>query len=190
LIGENSTGRVLEVNGEGKLVFTLQTAPCRVGEHHNLRMVRKLANGNYLVCHSGARQVKEYTAQGEVVWEVTAAGPLAFAAVRIPGDTTLVSSLDQIEEFDAKGKQIWECTRHEIAGANAHNLTGLHLLPNGNLAAGCYQAYQGGARCGLLEVSRDKKAVWHYANPAGDGTMMAVQMLSPEGQALEGGCWR
>ena len=66
LIGENSTGRVLEVDKDGHVAFQLQTDPFKEGEHHNLRMVRKLANGNYLVCHSGAHLVKEYTPTGKV----------------------------------------------------------------------------------------------------------------------------
>jgi hypothetical protein len=90
LIGENSTGRILETDRDGKVVFSLQTAPARVGEHHNLRMARKLPNGNYLVCHSGAGLVKEYTPKGEVVWEVKPTGALAFAAIRTPQGSTLV----------------------------------------------------------------------------------------------------
>ena len=54
LVGENSTGRVLEVDPAGKIVFQLQTSPAKTGTHHNFRMVRKLENGNYLVCHSAA----------------------------------------------------------------------------------------------------------------------------------------
>ena len=49
-----------------------------------MRMARKLENGNYLVCHSGARPVKEYTPKGEVVWEIKEPGALAFAAIRTP----------------------------------------------------------------------------------------------------------
>ena len=62
-----------------------------------MRMARKLANGNYLVCHSGARLVKEYTPKGEVVWEVKVPGLLAFAAdPDAETATTLVSCLDQV----------------------------------------------------------------------------------------------
>lgn len=190
LIGENSTGRVLEVDREGKIVFSIPTVPSRVGEHHNMRMARKLPNGNYLVCHSGARLVKEYTPKGEVVWEVKPTGALAFAALRTPQGSTLVSSLDQIEEFDAAGKLIWACSIRELSGVTVRNLTGMHLLANGHVVAGCYQAYQDGAGCGLLEFSREKKPVWQYARPRGDGTQMAVQLLTSDGQALPGPCLR
>ncbi len=46
LVGENSTSRILEVDKDGKIVFQMQVQPYRKGNHHNLRMVRKLKNGN------------------------------------------------------------------------------------------------------------------------------------------------
>ena len=190
LVGENSTGRVLEINRTGQVVFALQTAPYEAGQHHNLRMARKLPSGNYLVCHSGARQVKEYTAKGEVVWQVQVPGGVAFAAVRTSRGTTLVSSLEQVTEYDAAGKIVWQFSVKEAGGTPLRNLTGIHLLSDGALVAGCYRAYDQGQGCGLVEISHDKKIVWSYANPQGDGTMMPVELLTPEGRALPGECGR
>jgi outer membrane protein assembly factor BamB len=190
LVGENSTGRVLEIDPAGQAVFALQTSPFEAGQHQNMRMVRKLENGHYLVCHSGARLVKEYTPQGEVAWQVKVSGPLAFAALRTPQGTTLVSSLDQITEFNNAGQSVWTCTTSDIPGVTIHNMTGLHLLANGNLVVGCYRAYNNGEGSALLEITHDKKLVWRYANPRGDGTMMPVELLSPEGNALPGPCRR
>jgi outer membrane protein assembly factor BamB len=190
LAGENSTGRVLELDATGQIAFTLQTSPSKVGEHHNLRMTRKLDNGHYLVCHSGAGVVKEYTAQGEVVWQVKPAGALAFAALRTPQGDTLISSLDQIEEFDAQGKKTWSCSVQEIPGTKPRNLTGLQWLANGHVVAGCYQGYKDGEGFGLLEISREKQLVWGYSQPKGDHSMMGVELLTPTGGALPGPCLR
>lgn len=190
LIGENSTGRILEVDSDGKIQFTLQTTPSELGHHHNMRMARKLASGHYLVCHSGTRWVKEYTPEGKVVWEVAVQGPLAFSAIRTPKGTTLVCSLDQIVEYDAQAKPVWECKRQEVAGASIQNMTGMHLQPDGHILVGCYQAYQNGGNSGLFEITRDKKLVWRYTNPSADGTMMSVELLSPQGARLEGPCLR
>ena len=190
LVGENSTGRVLELDDAGKVVFTLQTKPSKVGEHHNMRMARKLDNGNYLVCHSGPRMVKEYAPDGRVVWEVQVVGGVAFSALRTPKGTTLVTSLDQVTEYDAKGAKLWEFACRDLPELKLQNLTGMHLLANGNLVMGCYRAYQDGAGCGLIEITREKKAVWRYSNPGRDGTMMPVEMLSPEGKPLPGPCLR
>jgi hypothetical protein len=190
VIGENSTGKILEVDAEGKIVFTLQTEATKLGQHQNLRMVRKLENGNYLVCHSGARVVKEYSPKGEVVWESRQPGALAFAAIRTPQGTTLVSSLSEIIEYDAAGKPIWECSTRDLADGTISNLTGMHLSPNGNIVTGCYQAYKDGKGCGLLEITREKRLVWSYAQPLGDKSMMAVQMLTADGKSLPGTCLR
>ena len=185
LIGENSTGKVLEVNPDGKVVFELQTSPAALGAHHNMRMVRKLQNGNYLVCHSGAHLVKEYTPKGGVVLELKTPN-LAFAAIRTAKGTTLVSTLDKLIEFDATGKVVWEFANTDISGVKITNMTGLHLLPNGNIVTGCYRAYEKGEGTGLLEITRDKKLVWRLSNPKLAGTMMAVQKLDGSGKAMAG----
>jgi hypothetical protein len=186
MVGENSTGRILEVNPAGQIVAAVQTSPCKPGDHHNLRMVRKLENGNYLACHSGARLVKEYSPTGQVVWEWSIPGKLAFAAIRTGANTTLVSSLDEVREYDQAGRVVWECKAADLEGAAVRNMTGMHLLANGNLVVGCYQAYANGQGSGLLEFTRARKVVWRYANPAGESTMMPVQLLSPGSQLLPG----
>ncbi len=190
VIGENSTGKVIEVDASARIVFSLQTEPYKIGEHHNLRMVRKLDSGNYLVCQSGARMVREYTPEGRVVWESQQPGAVAFAAIRTARNTTLASSLDQIIEYDASGKAVWQCSVKDLTGLSVRNLTGMHLLPNGNIVAGCYSAYKEGQGCGLIEITREKKVVWHYASPKADSSLMAVQLLSPDGTPLAGPCLR
>ncbi len=186
MVGENSTGRILEINPAGAIVAAIQTTPFTAGDHQNLRMVRKLANGHYLACHSGARRVKEYTATGAVVSVLRIEGKLAFAAIRTPANTTLVSSLDEIREYDRDGKVIWECRAADIEGGAVHNMTGMHLLGNGNLVVGCYQAYVDDQGAALLEVTRSRKSVWRYVNPTGESTMMPVQRLTPDARALPG----
>ncbi|MGA2498073.1 MAG: hypothetical protein ABSH20_10045 [Tepidisphaeraceae bacterium] len=188
-IGENSTGRVLEVDKDGKVVFELKTSPAAMGAHHNMRMVRKLENGNYLVSHSGAHLVKEYAPDGKVVLEIKTPN-LAFAAIRTEANTTLVSNLDHIYEYDATGKAVWEVAAKDIAGATVTNMTGLHLLADGNIAVGCYAAYKGGEGTGLFEITRDRKLVWRYSNPKADSSMMAIQCLDAESKPLSGKCRR
>jgi len=187
LAGENATGRVLEVDPAGKIVFTLQTPFATENNHHNMRMARKLDNGNYLVSHSGKNLVREYKPDGTVAMEIKAKA-LAFAAIRTPQDTTLVASLGQITEYDKTGKEIWEFNAAKDApDVVIRNMTGMHLLPNGNIVTGCYSAYgKDGKGTGMLEISRDKKVVWRFANPKLAGSLMAVQLLTPDGKPLPG----
>jgi len=189
VVGENSTGRVLEVDRAGRILFALQTAPATTGAHHNMRMVRKLDNGNYLVCHSGANLVKEYTRAGAVVWELKTAN-LAFAAVRSERGTTLVSTLDHITEYDRAGKVVWQVANKDLPEAAVTFMTGFHLLADGAMAVGCYRAYQGRAGSALFAISRERRLLWRYANPDGDGSMMAIQQLDEEGRPLPGRCLR
>ncbi|MCF7730793.1 MAG: aryl-sulfate sulfotransferase [Akkermansiaceae bacterium] len=189
MIGENSTGKVLEVDPAGKVVFELQTSQATPGEHHNMRMARKLKNGNYLVCHSGAHLAKEYTPKGEVVLELKTAN-IAFSAIRTAAETTMVGALDKIIEFDAQGKVVWEFSAKDIPGVTIRNMTGMHLLPNGNIVTGCYAAYDNNEGCGLLEITKEKKLVWRLSNPKLGSSMMAGQKLTADGLPLPGDCLR
>jgi hypothetical protein len=189
LVGENSTGRILEVDPAGKVVFTLQLQPAKEGDHSNMRLARKLKNGNYLVCLKGAKIVREVTPKGETVMEIKTAN-ITFAAFRTPKGTTYVSSLDHVTEYDAAGKPIWDFAATDIPGVPIKNMCGMHLLPNGNVAIGCYAAYKGGEGTGLLEITREKKLVWRYCNPKADGSLMAIEVLDAGGKPLPGECLR
>jgi len=184
VIGENSTGRVLEVDSSAKVVFQLQTSPFAPGGHHNMRMVRKLENGNYLVCHSGAHLVKEYAPDGKVAMEIKAPN-LAFAAIRTPAGTTLVSTLDHLFEYDSAGKVVWQFSNKDIPGVTITAMTGMHLLADGGVAVGCYSAYnKSGEGTGLFEITRDRKLVWRFADPKAGGSLMAIEQLDAGGKPL------
>jgi outer membrane protein assembly factor BamB len=183
VIGENSTGKVLELDPQGKVVFELQTQDAKPGDHHNQRMVRKLDNGNYLVCHSGGHVVREYKPDGTVAWEQKTPN-LAFAAIRKANGNTLISTLGSLIEYKPDGTIAWEFKNTDIPGLTITNMTGMQLLPNGNIVTSCYQAYKGNQGCGLLEITPDKKAVWSFASRKTAGTMMAVQKLTAEGKPM------
>ena len=180
VVGENASGRVVEVDQSGQVVFALQTRFVSQNDHHHMRMARKLAIGNFLVCHSGDNLVREYRPDGTTAWEKKAKA-LAFAAVRLPNGNTLVSSLDQVTEYDREGREVWEFHKGDLPGVVIQNLTGIQALPSGNLLAGCYSAYtKDGAGTGMLEVTRDKRLVWRYVSPGRrDKSMMGVQKLFP-----------
>ena len=189
LIGENSAGRVLEVDSTGKIVFELATSPVKPGAHQNMRMARKLENGNYLVCQSGANLVKEYAPDGKVVMEIKTP-KLAFAAIRTPAGTTLVSTLDHIIEYDTAGKAVWQFANTDLPGVTITNMTGMHLMESGNLAVGCYAAYKGKEGNALFEITHDKKLVWRFSDPRAGTSLMAIQRLDAGGKPLYGKCLR
>ena len=179
VVGENASGRVVEVDKDGKVVFSFMTRFESKNDHHHMRMVRKLANGNYLVCHSGDNLVREYRPDGSTAWEKKTKA-LAFAAARLVNGNTLVSTLAQITEYDPDGNQVWEFAATDILGVTIQNMTGFQVLPNGNLVVGCYAAYtKEGQGTGMFEITRDKKLVWKYESPGQrDKSMMGVHKLS------------
>jgi prepilin-type processing-associated H-X9-DG protein len=185
MVAENSTGRILEVDPAGKVVFTLQMQPAKPGDHNNMRIARKLKNGNYLVCMKGYNILREVTPAGETVLEIKTPN-ITFAAFRTPKNTTYLSTIGQVTEYDAAGKKVWEFANTDVPGTTITHMTGMHLLPNGNLAVGCYAAYKGGAGTGLFEITREKKLVWRYANPKADGSLMAIEVLDKAGKRLPG----
>ncbi len=182
VVGENASGRVVEVDPSGKVVFALKTRYDSTDDHHHLRMVRKLENGNYLVCHSKDNIVREYRPDGGTAWEKKTKG-LAFAAVRLANGNTLISSLDQVTEYDKDGAEVWEFKKDDLPGVAIRNMTGIQALPNGNVVIGCYAAYdKDGSGTGMLEVTRDKRLVWRYVSPGRrDKSMMGVCKLAPDG---------
>jgi prepilin-type processing-associated H-X9-DG protein len=189
MVAENSTGRILEVDPAGKVVFTLQMQPAKPGDHNNMRIARKLKNGNYLVCMKGYNTLREVTPKGDTVLEIKTTN-ITFAAFRTPKNTTYVSTIDHVTEYDAAGKKVWEFANTDAPGTTITNMTGMHLLPNGNLAVGCYAAYKDVEGAGLFEITRDKKVVWRYGNPKADGSLMAIQVLDKAGKPLAGECLR
>ena len=182
LIGENSTGKILEVAKDGKIVFELQLPNIKIGNHHNMRMARKLDNGNYLVCHSGRKLVREYTPEGKIALEIKT-GNVAFSASRLPNGNTLVGHINNITEFDPEGKKVWEFNHKKDAGEFKIGWTcGVHTLGNGNMVVGLYRSQRGKKGAAIFEMTRDKKILWRYVGK--DAHMMSAQKLTADGKVL------
>ena len=69
MIGETGNKRIVEVNRDGKIVKEVPLTVDKPDPHRDNRMVRKLDNGHYLVCHEGDGAVREYDDSGKVVWQ-------------------------------------------------------------------------------------------------------------------------
>ena len=61
--------------------------------------------------------------------------------------------MNRLQEYDAAGKVLWEFSNTDLPGVTITNMTGLHLLSNGNIAVGCYSAYRNGEGTGLFEIT-------------------------------------
>ncbi len=108
MIAESGQARIIEVNCAGEIQKKIRLKVLKPHPHTDTRLARKLANGNYLVCHEVDGTVREYRgADGAVVWEyevpmfgkkarpghgLEAHGNKCFSAVRLANGNTLIAT--------------------------------------------------------------------------------------------------
>ncbi|MEX1223651.1 MAG: hypothetical protein WEA31_03805, partial [Pirellulales bacterium] len=146
--------------------------------HRDTRLARKLASGNYLVCHEGDGVVREYNSQGEVVWEfkvplfdkprrgghgLEAFGNAVFGAVRLKNGNTLIATGNghSVLEVDADGEIVWQLHQNDLPEIALAWVTTLEVLPNGNYMIG--NCHAGPDNPLLVEIEpKSKKVVWTF----------------------------
>lgn len=183
--------KLIELDAEAKIVAEIPLLPETDNAHMQTRMARKLANGNYLVPHLLAFNVKEYSPKGEVVKELKTdlaelggrdARNWPFTAIRLENGNTLVALTNgnKVVEFDAEGKVVWKVSNDDLPGKPINDACGCQRLPSGGTVIACYGA-NGGVR--LFEVNREKQVVWKYEGPR---KVHHFQVLTTNGKPVEG----
>ena len=162
----------------------------QVDNHHmESRMTRRLPSGNFLVPQLLDKVVREYTPKGEVTAEFkTPDEPKdswPFTAIRLPDGNTLVTCThgNMVVEFNPKGEIVWKVTNADFDRPLLNDPCGAQRLPNGNTVLCSYAI--GADRTKLVEITREKKVVWIFAEPEGPG-IHEVEVLSTNGARLEG----
>ena len=165
LVGEASTTpKLLEVDGDGKIVksIAVQTKTKRV--HGQFRQVRKTPQGTYLVAQTGERKVCEYDGEGKVIRSIEVPGN-PFIALRLPDGNTLIACGDghKLIEVDAQGKVVWSLSENDLPGNPLRFIAGVQRLANGNTIV-CNWGGHGHVRKQpqIFEVTRDKRVVWQF----------------------------
>ena len=167
--------QLLEVRKDGSVAVTVPLKPDTQNGHMQTRMARKLSNGNYIVPHLLAFAVKEYKPDGTVVRTIRTdleelggrkARNWPFTAIQLKGGNLLVNLTNgnKTVEFDPSGKVAWRVDNSHVAGRFADPCGGQRLA-NGNTLI-CSYGQRKGDMPKLFEVTRDKKVVWEYFNPA------------------------
>jgi hypothetical protein len=200
MIAESGNARIVEVNKEGKIVHQVPLTVDKPDAHRDTRMVRKLKNGHYLVCHEGDGKVREYDRAGKVVWSYTldlggrprspghgpeGHGTEVYGAIRLPNGNTLIAggNNNRVLEVNPAGDIVWSIRHDELPGIRLAWVTTLQRLPNGNLIVG--NCHAGPDNPQLFEVTRDKKVVWTFKNlkTFGNG-LAATQVLNIPGEVI------
>ena len=189
-IGECTSGRLLEVSPQGKIVSEVCILPEGVtdGTFAFMRNARRLDNGHYLVAHYGGETVKEYDAKGKVVWEVAVPGG-PHSAIRLPNGHTLVAVADKtqnprIVELDKKGKTVWEFSNKDIPGAPLKFLGGLHYFPDGKILFTNWVGHVNPEeRSHLFLIDKKKNVLYTLKNKEGIQTMSSVFSMDAAGKS-------
>ena len=191
-VGECNSGQLLEISPNGQVVNRIKLLPDSVdGGHGFMRNARKLDNGNYLVAHYGLDKVCEYDPEGHLVREIPITGG-PHSVIRLPNGNTLIACSDhqgepRIVEMDKSGAIVWQITKNELPGIEFKFMTGMEILPNGNLVFTNWLGHnQFGKAPHAFEITRDKKVVWIYDDHSLLKTMSNIQVLDTKGNPLKG----
>ncbi len=177
MIAESGPGRIIEVDRAGKLLRQIKLIILRPNPHTDTRLARKLADDHYLVCHEGDGCVREYNAEGAVVWEYEVPlfgqkprpgpgpegfGNSCFAALRLADGNTLISTGNGHSVLEVtRAKEIrWSLKQDDLPGVKLGWVTTLQVLPGGNIVVG--NCHAGKDNPQIIEVTRDRKVVWSF----------------------------
>jgi hypothetical protein len=200
MVAESGNARIVEVDKDAKIVKVIPLTVKNPNAHSDTRMVRKLENGNYLVCHERDGCVREYDGTGKVVWEYAldlngrprsnghgpeGHGTEVYGAVRLANGNTLISggNNNRVLEVTPEKKIVWQVDQKELPGITLAWVTSLHVLPNGNIIVG--NCHAGPDNPQLIELTREKKVVWTFKDFKTFGNNLAsAHILGVEGKEI------
>ncbi len=200
MFAETGNRRIVEVDRAGKIVVQIPLTVDHPNSHRDVRMVRKLKTGGYLVCHEGDGVVREYDPKGTVVWKYAldldgrpeagghdGHGTNVFGAIRLDNGNTLIAAGNgnRVLEVTPKGETVWKVDYNELPGIRLYWVTSLEMLPNGHLLIG--NTHAGPDNPQLIEVTHDaaKQVVWTLKNWEVFGNdLCATQLLDVKGRVI------
>ncbi|MFN9267589.1 MAG: hypothetical protein ACK5V1_02980 [Planctomycetaceae bacterium] len=192
MIAESGNRRLVEVDRAGQVVHIVPLTIERPDPHRDTRMARKLASGNYLVCHEADGKVREYDPHGTVVWTYAldlagrprspghgpeGHGTEVYGAVRLKNGHTLIAggNNNRVIEVNPAGETVWSIDQKELPGITLAWVTQLHVLPNGNIIVG--NCHAGDQNPQLFEVTREKRVVWRFRDFETFGNSLAASQV-------------
>jgi outer membrane protein assembly factor BamB len=180
LIAESGPGRVIEVDRDGKLLRETKLKIAKPDPHRDTRLVRRRPLlGGYFVAHEGEQAVREYTDEGQVVWEHNV-GSRVYSMQRLHNGNTLIGTGDghRVVEVDLDGREVWSVNENDLPGVRLAWVTMVERLPNGNtLVVNCHA---GPENPQVVEVTPDKKVAWRFKDFETFGNALPVARLMPE----------
>jgi len=179
MISESGVCRIIEVDQEGKLQKEIKLTVTTPSKHSDTRLARKTAAGTYLVAHEKDGKVREYNAEGKVIWEYAVPlfgkptkgghGPEAFgnqlySVSRLTNGNTLIGTGNghSVLEVNPKGEIVWKIEQNDLPGITLAWVTRVERLANGNTRFG--NCHAGPGMPLSIEVDSSKRVVWTYSD--------------------------
>jgi len=179
MIAESGPARIVEIDRLGEVQHEIALEVDAPHPHTDTRLARKLASGNYLVCHEGDGVVREYDGEsGALVWKFEVPlfdreprdghgpdsfGNKCFAAVRLPNGNTLVATGNghSVLEVSPEGAVVWKLEQRDLPEITLAWVTTLEVLSNGNYVIG--NCHAGPGQPLLVELDpKTKDVVWTF----------------------------
>jgi outer membrane protein assembly factor BamB len=192
MIAESGVARIIEVDKAGKIHHEVKLKVNNPNPHSDTRLVRKIANGHYLVAHESDGFVREYDATGKIVWEYEvplfgkprkgghgpeAFGNSLFSASRLANGNTLIGAGNghSVLEVTPQKEIVWKVEQNDLPGVTLAWVTRVERLPNGNTRLG--NCHAGPENPQFIEITKDKKVVWTFKDWKNFGNSMPVQAV-------------
>lgn len=183
LVAEQGPCQAVEVNSKGEIVSTVKLFTTEKRAHQQLRCLHQLENGHILACHEAEGVVREYSRDGNSVWEYPNVKNV-FEALRLPNGNTLIGcgTDKRVIEVTPEKKIVWELTAADRPELNLSWITGLQVLKNGNVVVANFLRGQEGKGVHAFEVTRDqqKKVVWKFDDHKLIKSITMVKVLDDE----------
>jgi len=176
--------RLVVVDRRGREVGGFALSSQRGNTHMQQRMTRHQTNGNFIVPHLLDRIIREYTPDGNCVWEAKTPN-MPFTAIRLPNNHILAGCThgNLVVELDRRGRIVWSLENKDLPSPTLKDCCGVQWLPSGNIVVTSYATGRGEVK--LQEITRDKQVVWSHTdqNPFG---IHHFQILDTNGVPLAG----
>jgi len=192
MIAESGPARIIEVDRAGAIRRTIPLTVEHPSVHSDTRNVRRTPAGTYLVAHERDGAVREYAADGRVVWEYDVPlfgreragghGPEAFgnqvySAVRLADGNTLIGTGNGhgVLEVTPAKEIVWQIGQRDLPGIVLAWVTQVRRLPGGNtLLVNCHA---GPDNPQIIEVTPEKQVVWTFRDFATFGDSLPVAVV-------------
>jgi hypothetical protein len=198
MIVESGPARIIEVDRDGKIRRQVKLVVDHPSTHSDTRNARKTEAGTYLVAHERDGVVREYDADGRVIWEFDvpllcgqrrgghgpqACGDQVYSAVRLPNGNTLIGTGNGhgVLEVNPRQEIVWQVGQHDLPGITLAWVTQVTRKADGNtLLVNCHA---GRDNPQIIEVTPEKRVVWTFKDFETFGDSLPVAIVEEPAKA-------